>query len=88
MAQVLVGTEFTPPLTQPRPSKELGYQTVISKRSEIVLQASVTARISHICTSTIFSCSIQDKIQTLVKNICERTIYIDRQQPDLICIYI
>ena len=40
-------------------------QTVILKRSEIVLQATVTARICHICTSTIFCCSIQDKIQTI-----------------------
>ena len=41
---------------------------MISKRSEIVLPASVTARICHICTSTIFCSSIQDKIQTMLKN--------------------
>ena len=42
-----------------------------SKRGKIVLKASVTARICRICTSTIFCCSIRDKIQTMLKNNCE-----------------
>ena len=37
-----------------------------SKRGKIVLKASVTARICRICTSTIFCCSIRDKIQTML----------------------
>ena len=38
MAQVLVGTEFTPPLTQPRPLKELGHQNVVKLFCKLALQ--------------------------------------------------
>ena len=62
MAQVLVGTEFTPP-----PDTTLTFEGArTSKRGKIVLKASVTARICRICTSTIFCCSIRDKIQTML----------------------